>query len=69
MDPNTLGLIVLAEQLAALLAKTVSDIKSVVAGTHTQTTSQILDDADNKWDEIIANAKDAEPLPPSAASE
>lgn len=61
MDPNTAGLIVLAEELAALLAKTIVDIKGVVSGASSQATSQLLDDADAQWDTIIAKAKAATP--------
>lgn len=68
MDPNTAGLIVLAEQLAALLAKTIVDIKSVFSSSNTATVDQILADADAQFDQIIANAKAAlPPAPPSAA--
>lgn len=66
MDPKEImGLVILAEQLAALLAKTVVDIKSVMSNSHTQTTAQILDDADRTWDQIIANSKGV--LPPSTS--
>lgn len=60
MDPNTVGLILLAEQMAALLAKTIVDIKNVAAGASSQTTAQLLDDADAKFDTIIASAKAAQ---------
>ncbi len=67
MDPKEImGLVILAEQLAALLAKTVVDIKSVMSNSHTQTTAQILDDADAQWDKIIANSKGI--LPPSTSA-
>jgi hypothetical protein len=56
-----LSLVILAEQLAALLAKTIVDIKGVADGSHSQTTAEILDDADAKWNEIIAASKAALP--------
>lgn len=68
MDPNTAGLIVLAEQLAALLAKTIVDIKSVFSSSNTATVDQILADADAQFDQIIANAKAALPPAPSSAA-
>lgn len=66
MDPETLALVVLAEQLAALLAKTIVDIKSVVAGANSKPTAELLDDADKTWSEIIVNAKGL--LPPTSMS-
>ena len=63
MDPTTAGLIVLAEQMAALLAKTIVDIKNVLSGSNTATVNALLDDADSQWDTIIANAKAQ--LPPT----
>jgi hypothetical protein len=57
MDPNTINLIVFAEQMAALLAKTIVDIKGVVAGSHTQSVDEILADADATYQSIIAKAQ------------
>lgn len=57
MDPKTVNLIVFIEQMAALLAKTVVDLKNVIAGSSTQTTDQILADADATYQQIIQNAK------------
>jgi len=54
---GTTALIVFAEQMAALLAKTIVDIKNVVSGSSTQTVDQILADADSTYQSIIANAK------------
>lgn len=56
MDPNTLNLIVFAEQMAALLAKTIVDLKGVISGSSTQAVDQILADADATYQQIIANA-------------
>lgn len=57
MDPNTLNLIVFAENMAALLAKTIVDLKNVISGSNTQTVDQILTDADTTYQGIIAAAK------------
>jgi len=57
MDPNTLNLILFAEQMAALLAKTIVDLKAVIQGSHTQSVDEILADADATYQKIIANAQ------------
>lgn len=57
MDPNTLNLIVFAEQMAALLAKTIVDLKNVISGSSTQAVDQILADADATYQQIITNAQ------------
>lgn len=57
MDPNTVQLIIFAEQMAALLAKTIVDLKNVIAGSSTKDTATILADADSEWNKIIANAQ------------
>lgn len=57
MNPNTLQLIQFIEQLAALVATSVTDLKSVLSGASTKTVDQILDDADSTYDTIIAQAK------------
>lgn len=62
MNPETIQLIVFAEQLAALLAKTVLDLRNVIQGSATQTVDQILADADATYQKIIDTAKQ----PPSA---
>jgi hypothetical protein len=66
MDPNTVNLIVFAEQMAGLLAKTIVDIKGVVSGSHTQSVDQILADADATYQSIIAKAQT--PLTPPTPS-
>lgn len=63
MNPNTLNLIIYIEQLAALVAKTVVDLKNVIAGSSTQTTDQILADADATYQQIIQNAQLPAPVP------
>jgi ABC-type xylose transport system substrate-binding protein len=57
MDQNTLNLVLFAEQMAALLAKTIVDLKNVISGSNTQTVDQILADADATYQGIIAAAK------------
>lgn len=57
MDPNTLNLIVFAEQMAALLAKTIVELKGVISGSNTQAVDQILADADANYQQIITNAQ------------
>lgn len=57
MDPQTLQLIVFAEQMAALAAKTIADLKNVLTGGDTRSTDDILADADATYQQIIANAK------------
>lgn len=69
MDPNTVQLILFAEQLAALLAKTILDIKLVIAQSHTQTVDEILADADATYQKIIDNAKNPPTGPAPPASE
>lgn len=61
MDPN---LIIFAEQLAALLAKTIADIRAVISGANTKATDEILADADATYQQILANAKNP-PVPPA----
>jgi len=62
MPPETINLIIFAEQMAALLAKTIVDLKMVIQGSHTQDVNTILDDADRSYAAIIANAKSAPPI-------
>ena len=59
---DTTQLIIFIEQIAALLAKTIFDLKNVIQGSSTQTVDQILADADNTYQGIIAAAKN----PPAA---
>lgn len=57
MDPATIALIMFAEQMAALAAKTFADVRAVITGASTQTADQILADADATYQTIIDNAK------------
>jgi hypothetical protein len=54
---DTTQLIIFIEQMAALLAKTIVDLKNVIGGSATQTVDQILADADATYQKIIAAAK------------
>lgn len=58
IDQNTTNLIVFAEQMATLLAKTIVDLKSVFAGD--KTADAALADADANFQSII----DAKPPAP-----
>lgn len=62
MDPATIQLIVFAEQMAALVSKTIVDIKNVIEGSSAKDVPAILDDADATYQKIINAAKQ----PPSA---
>lgn len=57
MDKSTVQLIVFAEQMAALAAKTIVDLKNVLTGNDARNTDDILADADATYQQIIANAK------------
>lgn len=57
MDPKTLNLVLYIEQMAALVAKSVVDLKNVMSGSSTKTAAQVLDDADATYRQIIADAK------------
>lgn len=57
MDPSTVNLVLFAEQMAALLAKTIFDLKTVLAGSNQKTVDEILADADSTYQQIIVNAK------------
>lgn len=57
IDPQTLQLILFAEQMSALAAKTVSDLKNVLTGNSDKTTDDILADADSTYNQIITNAQ------------
>ncbi len=54
---DTTQLIIFIEQMAALLAKTIVDLKNVISGSAMQTVDQILADADATYQKIIAAAK------------
>lgn len=62
MNPDTLKLILFAEQMAALLAKTIVDLKTVISGAEGKTVDEILADADATYQQIIDAAKQ----PPAA---
>jgi vacuolar-type H+-ATPase subunit E/Vma4 len=64
MDPSTLNLILFAEQMAALLAKTVADIRATITGASTKAADDILADADATYQQIIDNAKTNPPTAP-----
>lgn len=57
IDQQTLQLILFAEQMAALAAKTVSDLKNVLTGNSDKTADDILADADSTYNQIITNAQ------------
>ena len=57
MDPQTLQLVVFAEQLVALAAKTIVDLKNVLTGSGTKTVDEILADADANYQSIIGATK------------
>jgi hypothetical protein len=57
MDPNTINLIVFAEQMAALLAKTIVDLKNVLSGSSAKAVDEILADADATYQQIITTAQ------------
>lgn len=58
LNGDTLKLIIFAESMAALAAKAIVDLRSVIQGSNSQTTAQILDDADATYQKIIAAAKE-----------
>lgn len=53
MDPKTLQLILFAEQMAALAAKTIVDLKNVLSGSSQKSVDEILADADANYQSII----------------
>lgn len=57
MDPATLQLVLFAESMAALAAKTITDLKNVLSGSSTKAVADILTDADQTYQSIIAAAK------------
>ena len=62
MDPKTLQLIIFLEQMAALVAKSIVDLKNVISSGNTQNVDQIIADADATYKAIIEAAKN----PPAA---
>ena len=57
MDPKTLQLIIFAEQMVGLAAKTIADLRGVIGGSSAKDTDAILADADATYRQIIANAQ------------
>ncbi len=57
MAASVLPAIIFAEQMAALAASTITQIRAVIDGSSTQTTDQILTDADSTYQSILTNAK------------
>lgn len=57
MDPATIQLVIFAEQMAALLAKTIVDLKNVISGSSAKAVDDILTDADATYQGIITAAK------------
>lgn len=63
MDQNTVNLILYVEQLVALAAKSVVDLKNVLVNNQDPTVA--LNDADATYQKIIANATPAPEVPPT----
>ena len=57
MDPKTLQLILFAEQMAALAASTVAQVRAQITGSSTKAVDEVLADADSTYQQIIANAQ------------
>ena len=57
MPPDTLKLVVFAEELAVLAARAVADLRSVIVGSNAKDVATILNDADATYNEIITRAK------------
>lgn len=57
MDPKTVNLIIFIEQMAALLAKSIVDLKNVIGANSTKDVDMILADADATYQSIINAAK------------
>lgn len=57
MDAETLKLAVFAEEMAVLAAKAIADLRAVIHGSNEKPVSEILDDADATYKEIIERAK------------
>lgn len=64
MDPKTLQLVLFAESMAALAAKTIADLRGLLSGASGKTADDILTDADNTYAGIIAAAKTPPPETP-----
>jgi hypothetical protein len=64
MDPKTVQLILFAEQMASLAAKTIMDLRTVLSNSNTKTVDEILDDADAMYQQIIADAQNPPPSSP-----
>lgn len=62
MEQNQVQLILFAEQMAALAATTIAELRALFQGSSTKTTDEILADADATYAKIIENAK---VVPPS----
>lgn len=67
MEPNTINLILFIEQMAALLAKSIVDLKNVIQGSSTATVDSILADADASYQKVIATAQGSMSAPPAPA--
>jgi hypothetical protein len=65
MDPTIIGYITFAEELAALAAKAVTDIRGVVQGSNVKDVNTLLDDADATYAQVIAKARAAGVVPPA----
>jgi hypothetical protein len=65
MDPKTVQLILFAEQMASLAAKTIMDLRTVLSNSNTKTVDEILDDADATYQQIIADAQNPPSQPPT----
>jgi hypothetical protein len=57
LDPATISLIIFAEQMAALAAKTILQIRDLVSGNSGLSVDQILADADSNYQTVISGAK------------
>jgi hypothetical protein len=69
MDPKQVQLIIFIEEMIALAAKSVADLRLILANSHTQTVDEILADADATYQKIIDNAKNPPTGPAPPASE
>lgn len=57
MDPKTLQLVLFIEQMVALAAQTVVELRARIEGSATKSVDDVLADADAAYQQIIANAK------------
>lgn len=53
MNPDTVQLVLFAEQMAALLAKTIMELRGIISGSNTTPVADILTDADATYQAII----------------